>query len=216
MEDVEGVEDATVTAQKILSGVARTGERFGITHIVDVLVGANTERVRQWEHQALTTYGLLKELPRKSVTNLIYQLVDHGLLERTQGDRPIVRLNSTSWEVLRGERTVQLQKVKEKPVSRSRYDSDSWEGVDTGLFESLRQLRRELAEARGVPAYVIFGDATLRELARERPLTLESFATIRGVGEQKLKDLGGGFVAHIRDYLEAVPDPTSQTPEAGV
>ena len=200
--EVEGVEDATVTSQKILSAVARTGERFGVTHIVDVLVGAETARVRQWNHHQLSTYGILGSLSRKTVTNLVYQLVDHDLLARSEGDRPTLRLNATSWEVLRGQRSVQLQKAKEKPVAKTRFEADSWEGVDTRLFESLRQLRRELAEGRGVPAYMIFSDATLRELARARPLTLESFATIRGVGEQKLKDLGGGFVAHIRAYCE--------------
>jgi len=200
LDEVEGVEDATVTSQKILSAVARTGERFGITHVVDVLVGADTARVRQWSHEQLSTYGLLGSMSRKTVTNLVYQLVDHGFLARSEGDRPTLRLNAASWEILRGERSVQLQKVKEKPVARTRFEADSWEGVDAGLFESLRQLRREIAEARGVPAYVIFNDASLREMARLRPVTLESFAAIRGVGEQKLKDLGGGFVAHIRDY----------------
>jgi ATP-dependent DNA helicase RecQ len=203
LDEVEGVEDGTVTAQKILSCIARTDQRFGATHIADVLAGAKTARIRQWRHDQVSTYGLLAETPRKSVLNLIYQLVDQGLIERSDGDRPILELNSRSWEVLRGERTVQLQQTRaSKTPKRSRAEAESWEGVDRELFESLRELRRDLASERGVPAYMIFGDATLRELARLRPTNLEDFRTIRGVGEKKLQDLGGGFVAHIRAYCE--------------
>ncbi len=100
--EVEGVADATVLAQKVLSCVARVEQRFGVEHVVDVLIAADNERVRRWRHEELSTYGLLKDLPRKTLTNLVYQLVDAGLLERTAGDRPVLRLSTTSWEVLRG------------------------------------------------------------------------------------------------------------------
>lgn len=201
--EVSGVEDGTVTAQKILSCIARTEQRFGAVHIADILVGAKTARITQWRHDRLSTYGLLSEIPRKAVLNLIYQLVDQGLIDRSEGDRPILQLNSRSRDVLRGDCAVQLQQPRgAAKVERTRVESESWEGVDRGLFESLRGLRRELAVARGVPAYVIFGDATLRELARLRPCTLEEFARVRGVGEKKLADLGGGFLAHIRAYCE--------------
>ncbi len=203
LDEVEGVEDATVTAQKILSCIARTRERFGATHIVDILVGADTARVRQWRHDRLSTYGLLKGLSRKSVTSMLYQLIDQDLLERTAGDRPVLLLNEASWAVMRGQRMVRLLQPKAGPVARTRLDQVSWEDVDLGLFESLRQLRRELADARGVPPYVIFSDATLRDLARLRPGSLAAFAAVRGVGEQKLKDLGGGFLAHIKAYCAA-------------
>ncbi len=201
LDEVEGVEDGTTTAQKILSCIARTDQRFGATHIADVLAGASTARIRQWRHDQLSTHGLLSELPRKAILNLIYQLVDQGLIDRSEGDRPILALNSSSWEVMRDERRVKLQKPRGgEKVRASRAENESWDGVDRGLFESLRDLRRDLASQRGVPAYVIFGDATLRELARLRPTTLEEFAGVYGVGEKKLKDLGGGFVAHIRAY----------------
>jgi ATP-dependent DNA helicase RecQ len=201
LDEVTGVEDGTINAQKILSCIARTDQRFGATHIADILVGAATARIHQWKHDKLSTYGILSEFPRKTVLNLVYQLVDQGLLDRSEGDRPILQLNSRSREVLRGERKVQLQQPRAAAsVQRTRVEAESWEGVDRDLFESLRDLRRELAVARGVPAYVIFGDATLRELARLRPTSLEEFARVRGVGEKKLNDLGGGFVAHIRAY----------------
>ncbi len=216
LDEVAGVEDGTVTAQKILSCIARTDQRFGAAHIADVLVGSANARIRQWKHDKLTTYGLLADLPRKSVLNLVYQLVDQGLVDRSDGERPILELNSLSWEVMRGERKVQLQQPRGGDrVARTRADSESWEGVDRALFESLRELRRELAMQRGVPAYVIFGDATLRELARLKPTTLEDFAGVRGVGEKKLQDLGGGFVAHIREYCAGSSPQRHRDTETG-
>jgi ATP-dependent DNA helicase RecQ len=203
LDEVEGVEDGTVTAQKILSCVARTGERFGAMHVVDVLVGADTARVRQWKHETLSTYGLLGDTPRKAVINMLHQLVDQDLLDRTPGDRPILRLNHQSWEVLRGHLPVRLQQPKAGRVKKTKFDQESWEGVDRGLFEDLRELRRQLAEERNVPPYVIFADAALRDMARLRPASSSGFAAIHGVGEKKLKDLGPAFLEKIRGYCEA-------------
>jgi ATP-dependent DNA helicase RecQ len=200
--ELQGLTDATLTAQKILSCVARAGQQFGAEHIVDVLLGANTERVRRWRHEKLTTYGLMKEIDRKSVTNMIYQLLDEGLLERTADERPVLRLNETSWSVLRGQRAVRLLQPRTK-VSKTRVDEESWKGVDHDLFESLRNLRRELATERGVPAYVLFSDATLRDMARARPGSAAALLGIRGVGERKLADLGQRFLDHIANYCRA-------------
>ena len=163
LNEVEGLADATVTAQKILSCVARAGERFGAEHIVDVLLGANTERVRRWRHEQLSTYALMKGSNRKTLTNTIYQLLDNGLLERSADERPVLKLTAASRTVLRGERTVQLLQPKQR-VAKTSFDEKSWEGVDRGLFESLRTLRREIADQRSVPAYVLFSDATLRDI----------------------------------------------------
>jgi ATP-dependent DNA helicase RecQ len=200
LEEVEGVADATVTAQKILSCVARAGERFGAEHIADVLLGANTERVRRWRHERLSTYGLLKGTARKSLTSMIYQLVDQGVLVRTADERPVLRLNDASWAVMRGQQAVRLLKPKAEGVKETGIDADSWAGVDRGLFESLRALRRAIADERQVPAYVLFGDATLRDMARARPSSRAAFLDIRGVGQRKLEDLGDRFVAHIVAY----------------
>ena len=192
LNEVEGLADATVTAQKILSCVARAGERFGAEHIVDVLLGANTERVRRWRHEELSTYGLMKGTNRKTLINMLYQLLDDGLLERTAEERPVLRLNDASRDVLRGKRTVRLLQPKAE-VSKTRFDEQSWEGVDHGLFESLRTLRRQVADERDVPAYVLFSDATLRDMARVRPGSASALLGIRGVGERKLADLGPTF-----------------------
>jgi ATP-dependent DNA helicase RecQ len=199
LDEVEGLADATVTAQKILSCVARAGERFGGEHIIDVLLGADTERVRRWGHEKLTTYGLMKGTNRKSLTNMLYQLIDADLLERSSDERPVLRLTEASWEVLRGQRSVRLLQPKEK-VQKTRYEKKSWEKVDEGLFEALRVLRRKLADQRGVPAYVLFNDATLRDMARLRPSTPDALLTLRGVGEKKLADLGQRFLEEIVTY----------------
>ena len=199
LNEVEGLADATVTAQKILSCVARAGEHFGAEHIVDVLLGADTERVRRWHHERLTTYGLMKGTSSKTLTNMVYQLLDAGLLERSAEERPVLRLNDASREVLRGTRAVQLLQPKTK-VKKSRLDEKSWDRVDSGLFETLRTLRRQLAEKRRVPAYVLFTDATLREMARVRPGSVNALLNIRGVGERKLADLGQRFLEVISDY----------------
>ena len=199
LDEVEGVADGTVAAQKILSCVARAGERFGAEHIIDILLGADTERVRRWHHERLSTYGLLKGTGRKPVNNMIYQLIDAGLLERTADERPVLRLNDASWAVMRGKQTVRLLQPK-VDVTKTRFDEESWEGVDRGLFDSLRTLRRQVADERSVPPYVLFSDATLRDMARARPGSPGAFLDVRGIGERKLADLGPRFLEHIAAY----------------
>jgi ATP-dependent DNA helicase RecQ len=198
--EVEGVADSTVLAQKVLSCVARVEQRFGVEHVVDVLSGATSERVRRWGHEKLSTYGLLKDVPRKTLTNLVYQLVDAGLLERTPGDRPALKLNALSWEVMRGRRAVSLLQAKKPKSSRTRIEESSWADVDEALFESLRQLRREIAAERGVAAFVILHDATLRELASRRPTTMEAIRHIRGMGEKKIADFGARVIECIKSH----------------
>ena len=199
LNEVEGLADATVTAQKILSCVARAGEHFGAEHIVDVLLGASTDRIRRWHHEELSTYGLMKGTARPALTNMLYQLIDDGLLERTTDERPVLHLTDASREVLRGNRSVRLLQPKTK-VKKTRFDEKSWESVDTGLFETLRNLRRQLADERRVPAYVLFSDATLRDMARVRPGSPSALLGIRGVGERKLADLGQRFLEVIVSY----------------
>jgi len=202
LDEVEGLADGTVTAQKILSCVARAEQRFGAMHIVDVLLGADTEPVRRWRHDRLSTYGLMKDTSRKQLINLVYQLIDEGVLDRTSGERPILRLNDASWAVLRGQRAVRLRQAT-TAVKAARSDTDSWAGVDRGLFDSLRALRREIAADRGVPPYVIFSDATLRDLTRVRPGSMPALLNVHGIGERKLADLGARLLVHIREYCEA-------------
>lgn len=201
LDEVEGVSDATTVAQKILSCVARVREKFGAGHVSDVLLGADTQAVRKWNHQELSTYGLLKEMDRKSLSSMIYQLIDAGVLARTAGERPVLQLTEASWEVLRGHRAVRLVKPREA-VKKTRIDEESWEGVDQGLFARLKALRLEIAQERQVPAYVVFSDATLRDLARCRPSSHDMLLCVRGIGERKADDLGRPFLDLISRYCE--------------
>jgi ATP-dependent DNA helicase RecQ len=195
------LEDGTERARMILSCVARTGQRFGAGHVVDVLRGAETDRILALRHHELSTYGLLEKTPKKTLTALVYQLLDQDLLDRTGGDYPVLRLNESSWEVLRGEREVRFlpTSTSKRGVRKTAIDRESWEGVDPGLFESLRELRTEIARERGVPPYVIFGDVSLRDMARQRPADRESFLEIHGVGVKKLDDFGERFLARIAE-----------------
>jgi len=195
--EVEGVADATVLAQKVLSCVARVEQRFGVEHVVDVLMGADNERVRKWRHEKLSTYALLKDLPRRHVTNLIYQLIDEALLERTTDERPVLKLNAASWEVMRGKRTVRLLEAKKPRSARTKIEESSWEKVDQALFEKLRALRREIATERGVAAFVVMHDSTLRDLASLKPATIDALRSIKGLGERKLADFGERLIECI-------------------
>lgn len=212
LEELEVVPDSTVLAQKILSCVARVDERFGAGHVADVLLGANTEMIRKCRHEQLSTYGLVKEMDKKALMNLIYQMVDGGLLERTPGDRPILKLNDSSWRVLRKQEEVRLLRSKVEGVKKTKVEEVSWEGVDKGLFEELRKLRREFATQEGVSAFVIFSDATLRELARVRPGSLDSLARTRGIGGRKVETYGRDFLAAITSYCREHGAAMDQAP----
>jgi ATP-dependent DNA helicase RecQ len=201
--EVAGLADATVLAQKVLSCVARTEERFGIEHVAEVLIGGKTERITRWGHERLSTFGLLRDMSRKSVVNVVYQLIDAGFLERTSGDRPVLRLNAASWEVMRGRRTVELIEPRREKVAKTRLEEASWQGVDHELFEALRAVRREIAAARGVPAYVVLHDATLRELAGRRPASFEDLRRVRGIGEKKLAEIGPRLLEVIESHARA-------------
>ena len=159
----ESLPDATVIAQKILSCVYRLGQRFGIGYTVDVLRGTNVETVRQRGHAELSTAGLLAHLPAKAVTNLVYQLIDQGLLARTPGDRPVLVLNEESVEVLRGEREVRLRDPGTSAVRRSRQDLESWEGVDRDVCPVSFEYSRRLVQ---VPCHQEFKQRELEWMVR--------------------------------------------------
>jgi ATP-dependent DNA helicase RecQ len=210
--DTENVADADVLAQKILSCVARVQERFGISHVSGILRGENTEKIRQLKHDQLTTFGLLKGYAKPTVREWIYQLISQAVLVQQGDEYPILRLNEASWEVMRKQRSVKLlqprQRKKDEQTAKSRADDTSWEGVDRDLFEELRLLRRTLAEQRQVPPYVIFSDATLRELARARPSTLENMRLLYGIGDAKLREYGDRFLQIVVRFSQEHALPT--------
>jgi ATP-dependent DNA helicase RecQ len=225
--DTEQVPDATTVAQKILSCVARVKEGFGIGHVIEVLRGQNTINIQKRGHDKLTTFGILKDAGKNDLRDWVYQLIGQGVLLQVGDEYPKLRLNDASWEVMRGRRGVRLvqlvrRKKGERPL-KSKAAEVSWEGVEQPLFEALRALRKEIAAERQVPVYVVFGDATLRELAQVRPTSLEKMRPVYGIGEAKLRDFGSRFLAVVLDYCRRNGLPTdvpraaraAQPPEEG-
>lgn len=201
LSEVEFEDDSTVIAQKILSCVHRTQERYGVGHVCDVLHGAKTERIKTTQHDKLTTYGLLKDYPTAQIRDWVYQLINQDLLEQTDDEYPKLALNALSWEVMRKQREVKLlRSLKRERAKTSRAASESWEGVDVGLADHLRRWRVEMALSRKMPPYTIFDDRTLRELCRVRPSSLEKLRYLHGIGDRRLKDYGEGILNEIREY----------------
>jgi ATP-dependent DNA helicase RecQ len=201
------VPDALVVGQKILSSVMRQQQRFGGEYTALVLRGSQDQRILANGHQKLSTHGLLKHESQRAVRNWIEQLVGQGYLNKV-GEYGVLEVTPLGWKLLRGESTPRLLKPidadKEPTERRSKstksVEADSWEGVDRGLFQALKQLRRERADELGVPSYIVFNDASLREMARCRPTTLAEFRKIRGVGDKKTEDFGHEFTQFIANY----------------
>jgi ATP-dependent DNA helicase RecQ len=192
--------DGTEIAQKILSCVYRVEQKFGINHIVDVLKGSMTEKIRQWHHHELSTFGIALEYSEPDLKKFIYELMHLGYLSRSDDQYAIVRLTQESKAVLLGQKTVFLTKPQEiMPVSRiATQDSQ----IDDKLFEKLRILRKQLAEKAHVPPYIVFSDAVLKEMTVYYPRDESAFAQIRGVGKEKLKKYGKVFIEEIKTYYE--------------
>ena len=205
LDELETVADPIATARKILSCVARVGQRFGVAHVANVLCGSDSEAVTSRRHDQLTTFGLLKDMPVPEVRGYIEQLIAHGLLRQTDDAFPVVLLTEPGVMLLKEADSLpdltlarQRRPVKDRLPKRSRVETESWQDVNVDLFDRLRAVRLEIARARGVPPYVIFHDTTLREMARLRPQTMDALHGIRGVGARKAEDLGEIFLAAIR------------------
>ncbi len=196
--DLDLVVDPVIVAQKILSCVLRLNERFGAAYTTDVLCGSTVERIIEMRHDQLSTYGLLADDGKRAVRDWIEQLVEQGFAQKT-GEYNVLQVTGKGRRLLKKDYDEQPPRLLKpsKPSKQKRSEgvaADSWEGVHKELFEVLRDLRRDLAIARGVPAYIIFGDASLRDMARRRPSTMASFQFVKGVGEKKLQDFGETFV----------------------
>jgi ATP-dependent DNA helicase RecQ len=197
--EVDCLEDSLETAQKILSCVLRLDQRYGADYTADVLAGSDAERVVKNRHDRLSTHGLLDAYPARQVRNWIEQLVAQGCLRRTKQYK-VLKLTGRGAEVLRGERGVRLSKPRRRKVKKARVQTESWEGVDPELFEHLRALRKDLADRRGVPAYVVFSDATLRGICRRRPRNAAEFRQVHGVGDVKCTRYARPFIETIEEF----------------
>jgi ATP-dependent DNA helicase RecQ len=192
--------DATVDAQKVLSAVYRTGERFGVGHVIDVLVGAITEKMASRGHDALSVFGVGADRSRDEWTSVVRQLVHRGYLHQDIAEYSALKLRPSASGVLRGEVEVSLARPRararaEKRPARSVALTGS--AVDADLFEQLRELRRGIATEQGVPAYVVFTDRALADMAARRPSTPVEFLQVHGVGEAKLERYGDVFLEAI-------------------
>jgi len=195
------VNDSLIVAQKVLSCVARVKENFGADYVAKVLTGSQEQRILDNGHDQLSTYGLMGDLSLRVVRAYVEQLVELGDLRRT-GDFNVLALTEQGRETLRGQRTPRLFEPDIKEKKPAKVAAESWEGVDRDLFEELRQLRREMADEKGLPPFVVFGDATLRDLARRRPSTAAALLSIHGIGEKKATQYGERFLAAIDEYCD--------------
>ncbi|MGI8436364.1 MAG: RQC domain-containing protein, partial [Chthoniobacterales bacterium] len=196
--------DGTIATQKFLSCVLRiqqkSGFAFGLNHIVEVLTGADTEAIRQRGHNELSTYGIGKELKRDAWQALGRELLRLELVEVAPGKFATLQVTEAGRESLRNRTAITLTKQPDKPEKRAKQRAGAIE-CDEALFDDLRLVRRNLADERNVPAYVVFSDVALREMARSYPTTPAEFRRIPGVGEQKLKDFAEPFLSAIESYL---------------
>jgi ATP-dependent DNA helicase RecQ len=193
------VEDWTIEAQKFLSCVARCRERFGMTHIIDVLRGSRKQKIEQNGHHLLSTYGIGKDRSIEAWKMLGRSLLHQGLVDETTDGYRILKLNKLSWEVLRKQRSVHIA-ITQTPAAKALADINSKGAEVEILFERLRKLRKQVADAQSVPPYVVFADSSLRLMAQQQPQTLEAFAEISGVGTHKLTQYGDKFVSEIRAF----------------
>jgi ATP-dependent DNA helicase RecQ len=210
------IEDPLIMAQKILSCVFRVDQRFGAAHVVKVLRGAQDKKVIEIGHDRLSTFGLLSEYDNATIRSWIDQLIAQGYAERV-GEYMTVKLTDQGKQLLKGIGQVKLTKpqLSQGRAGRSRLadEAESWQGVDRGLFDQLRDLRRQLAIERSVPAYVIFGDNVLRQMACVRPSSLNQMETIAGIGQAKLKDLGPKFFQTIDQHCKELNLSRDQSPQ---
>jgi ATP-dependent DNA helicase RecQ len=208
------LQDWSMEARQFISCIARLaqrGQRFGAAQIIDILRGARSERVLSRGHDTLSVYGIGKQRSIDEWRSVARALLHQGLIEETQDGYPVLSLNAQSRLVLREELTVHIAAAVKPKRARPSGSAGAGNGTaangsgtsapeGSALFERLRALRKHLADAHGVPPYVVFHDATLREMVERRPLTLNQFADLPGVGQAKLARYGEQFIAAIVEH----------------
>jgi ATP-dependent DNA helicase RecQ len=205
--ELETVTDPATLARKVLSAVARVGQRFGAAHVANVLRGRETDMVTSRGHQTLSVFGLMRDASVDEVRGYVDQLLARGLLRQTADAFSVLQLTQDGMALMKDPAAIsdlglvrQKKPQKDKVPTRSKQETASWEGVDRELFAELRALRQAIARDRRVPPYVIFHDTTLRELARVKPADLPALRLIYGVGARKAEDLGETILQTIRQH----------------
>lgn len=199
--------DQTIAAQKILSAISRTGQRFGVGVIIKVLRGSKDQKLLDWQLDQQSTYGIMAEESEGTIREIIMHLIARGDIVMTGGDYPILSLGASSRGILKGETRFAMKserllhgKMGKKEKTRSADRGKSTAGIDQTLYDQLVGLRKRLADEKKVPAYIIFGNATLQEMADKKPVTLDEMMDIKGVGEKKIESYGQLFVELIREH----------------
>jgi ATP-dependent DNA helicase RecQ len=197
--------DATLQAQMVLSAIVRTEERFGATHIVDILTGSQNKKILDFGHDRLKTYGVGKTHDKKYWRQLINELLAQQVIQKSEGLYPTLFLLPKAVTILKHQEpfsTVLLLEKKKGQLLPKKSEPDS----DSPLFELLRSLRKQIADEQGIPPYVVFSDRTLHDMAANLPRTAEAMLTVSGVGEVKLQRYGKQFLRIIDRYASS-PDP---------
>ncbi|MEH1775696.1 MAG: DNA helicase RecQ [Nostoc sp.] len=194
------MQDWTIEAMKFLSCVARCKERFGMLHIIDVLRGAKKDKIIQYEHDKLSTYGIGKDRTLDEWRMLGRSLLHQGLIEQTSDGYSVLKLNALSWQVMRKQRPVSLAVTTVQKITWEQ-GSEKAEEAEI-LLQKLRSLRKQLADEQSVPPYVIFHDSTLKVMVQVQPQNLAEFAKLSGVGSHKLAQYGEKFITEIRAYRQ--------------
>jgi len=204
--------DATREAQMILSAIARTGGKFGAIHICDIVCGANTAKIRQFDHHTLKTYGVGKDHPKTYWRSLLDALMAEGQLKQSHDQFPVPQLTDTGTELMFGREEFHINEdtrvEPEKASSRRDRSNNHTAQIDCheGLFEHLRSLRKEVADASKVPPYVVFSDRSLRAIAAHMPENEEEFLCLHGIGEKKFQNYGDKFTQALHDFLTENPE----------
>ena len=205
--------DSTREAQILLSAIARTGERFGAVHVCDIVTGADTAKVRQFNHQGLKTYAAGKDRPKLFWRALLDALIAADLLRLSTDGFPVPKLTGDAWELMRGRRRFTRHEDTRTEPERAKRSSHAGTGSDlpchAGLFEHLRATRKSIADAGDLPPYVVFADRTLRQMAAHMPTEPSQLAQFHGVGTHKLETYGETFLQAIREYLDGHPDAST-------
>jgi len=195
--------DGTEAARMALSAVYRTGQRFGVNHLIDVLRGSDTDKISQFNHQQLPTYGVGVDLDNNQWRSVFRQLVARGYLSVDMERFGSLRLEEQCRPLLKGEQQIELRRDPKRKAAKQQTRTSLPVDIDVALWEALRERRRELAEEQGVPPYVIFHDRTLQEMCTTTPQNLAQFGRITGVGERKLDKYGDTFLQVINEHLVA-------------
>ena len=199
------LEDWTIEAQKFLSCVARCQERFGMNHVIDVLRGAKKKRLLELGHDQLSTYGIGKDHSVDDWRQLCRSLLHQELLAETTDGYSVLKLNGGSWQVLKKQIPVNIHVFKRDEVTKTSKSTGEIQlsADETLLLGQLRNLRKRLADEQSVPPYVVFADASLRQMAQQRPVTTDAFSAISGVGKRKLDQYGQVFTQEIQQFCQS-------------